>query len=108
MGFSFQQNEENHTFELLMFPLVKYLLMVLYISFFCSCFLRKNNYDDVHAEQHDEINDVNIHQTPEQIAKDMAKVQKKQQRAYRKQLKKTKRQMDKRNKKKIEGKIKGE
>ena len=77
------------------------LLYIVLIPFlFSSCFLKKKSsyaQDDAYGE----LSDINAHQRPSTMAKEIAELSKKQKKAYLKHLKKTKKEMVKRNKKKL-------
>ena len=78
---------------------LKYFSILLLLSVLASCFLKKKD-KYTQADSYQEISDINSHQSPNTIAKEMGATSKEQKRAYLKQLKKTKRQMDRRNRKK--------
>lgn len=77
---------------------VKYSFLVFLSLFLLFC---RSSKVYQKPDSYQEIADINIHQSPRTIAKEMGELSKKQQRAYKKQLKRTKRQMEQRNKKKL-------
>lgn len=68
----------------------------------CSIFRKKETYKQ--QETYPEISDINSHQTPKEIAKDLGDLSKKQKRAYKKQLRKKRKDIDNKTRKWIKKK----
>ncbi len=78
----------------------KYFFIFILPFLFSSCFLKKKK-DNGYQQNIFYNNDINNHQTPNQIAKEYADMGKKQKRAYKKQMRKTEKAIRKRNKQKL-------
>lgn len=77
----------------------KYFFPFVLLIFFSSCFLKKK--PNEYSQENFYKNDVNVHQSPSQVAKDYASLGKAQKKAYKKQMRRTDRAIRKRNKKKL-------
>lgn len=78
-----------------------YVFFCLCLFSSCSLFKAKPKYKQENTYQ--EISDINSHQTPKQIAKELGKLGKKQKRAYKREQRKTRKAIKKRNLKKAKG-----
>ena len=83
------------------------IIRLLYIFLFtcilagCSLFRKKPSYKQENTYQ--EISDINSHQTPKEIAKDLGNLSKQQNKAYKKEQRRARKAIKKRNKKKLKG-----
>lgn len=81
-----------------MIPKARYSFFAFLFLLLLSC---RSNKVYQKPDPYQEIADINVHQSPRTIAKEIGELSKKQQRAYKKQLKRTKKEMKQRNKKKL-------